>query len=409
MAEMHRAGQARRGGGGLLCAVVVLLGFSAIGTAAVARASRPRSAAVTGWKVVPTPNKNTTIAGINELTAVSCTSGQACTAVGLHEAGVSSSSFSLAERWNGTAWKIQPTILPPGAESTSFSGVSCVSATACTAVGGAVETTGSRSVNLAEAWNGTSWKVQAIVTPSGSTGGNLTAVSCTSPTACTAVGWFDDAAGNVLAVAERWNGNLWRTQPVLRPTKTTQFFAVTCRTSTRCTAVGYDTGTGGTRPLVEAWDGTGWHLQTVPLPHVSSGGLLAAVSCTSANACTATGSNFSSTSPTLAERWNGTRWRVQPTPFPSNVDVSKQEPELNAVSCSSATACNATGEYAPGGQSAYFLEAWNGVSWRLVAAPHPAGFLSGALNAVSCAPARCTAVGAWSGGPIYIATLDLAN
>ena len=37
---------------------------------------------------------------------------------------------------------------------------------------------------------------------------------------------------------------------------------------------------------------------------------LSAVSCTSPGACTATGTNFSGTAPTLAERWNGTRWRV---------------------------------------------------------------------------------------------------
>jgi hypothetical protein len=113
--------------------------------------------------------------------------------------------------------------------------------------------------------------------------------------------------------------------------------------------------------------------------------------------------------PTLAERWNGTRWRVQPTPYPANSSTSHQEVELNGVSCASARACTATGAYAPGGQSAYFLEAWNGRRWRLVTAPHPAGFLAGALNGLSCAAARCTAVGAWSGGPIYIATLAMAG
>jgi hypothetical protein len=57
------------------------------------------------------------------------------------------------------------------------------------------------------------------------------------------------------------------------------------------------------------------------------------------------------------------------------------------VSCASATACTASGAYAPGGHPAYFLEAWNGRSWRLATAPHPAGFVQGALNGVSCARA----------------------
>jgi hypothetical protein len=77
--------------------------------------------------------------------------------------------------------------------------------------------------------------------------------------------------------------------------------------------------------------------------------------------------------------------------------------------CASAMDCTASGAYAPGGHSAYFFEAWNGRSWRLATAPHPAGFLSGALNGVSCVLARCTAAGAWSGGPIFIATLAMAN
>jgi hypothetical protein len=152
-----------------------------------------------------------------------------------------------------------------------------------------------------------------------------------------------------------------------------------------------------------------WHMQAVPLPHASPGGILAAVSCTSPRACTATGANFSNTSPTLAERWNGTRWRVQPTPNPPNFTTSSEEPELNAVSCTSGTACTATGKYAPGGNGAYFLEAWNGDSWRLVPAPLPAGFAAGALNGMSCVLARCTAVGAWSASPTFVATLAMAN
>jgi hypothetical protein len=393
----------------LLGAAMVLLGFTAIVTAGAAQASQPRTAAGRAWRVEPTPNQNRTSAGINELSAISCTSGRACSAVGSHAASLSSPSFTLAERWNGTRWRIQHTILLKGAESSALSGVSCASATACTAVGSAYYKARRRSVNLAEAWNGKSWRIQAIPTPKGSTGGNLSAVSCTSPKACTTVGFYDNSAGRVLAVAERWNGTAWRIQALPRPAKVTQFTGVSCLATRACTAVGYYVGTGGTRPFAEAWNGTTWHIQAVPLPHGSPGGILAAVSCTSPRACTATGANFSTTAPTLADRWNGTRWRVQRTPYPANSGASQQELELNAVSCASATGCTASGEYAPGGHSAYFLEVWNGHRWRLVTAPHPAGFVAGALNGVSCVPARCTAVGAWSGGPIYIATLAMAN
>ena len=420
MAESHRTGLARRGSSGvrtgvcwrravrLLSIVTLVAGFLGVVTAGAAQASQPGTAGGSAWQVEPTPNLPG--AEINEFSAVSCTSGRACTAVGSHAASLSSPGFTLAQRWNGTSWRVQRTILPNGAASSTFTGVSCASATACTAVGAAIGKATRRGVNLAEAWNGASWRVQAIPTPQGSTGSSLFAVSCTSPSACTAVGDYDNAAGRVLAVAERWNGKAWRIQPIPRPAKVTQLFGVSCPAARACTAVGYqNSGTGDARPLAEAWNGTTWHVQAVPLPPGAPGGILTAVSCTSPRACTATGTNFSTTGPTLAERWNGTHWRVQPTPNPANSGTSREEVELNGVSCTSATACTASGKYSPGGSAAYFLEAWNGRRWRLVTAPLPAGFVQGALNGLSCAPARCTAVGAWSGGAVPVATLAMAN
>jgi hypothetical protein len=390
----------------------LLLGGTWAVAAGAAQASQTGAAAGTGWNVERTPNQDRVSAGINELSAVSCTSGRACTAVGSHSASLSSPGFPLAQRWNGTRWRIQPTILPNGAKSAGLAGVSCASATACTAVGSTPGKTPDTSLSLAEAWNGTKWRVQATPVPKGSTSDSLFAVSCTAPNACTAVGNYSTVARHTLAMAERWNGRTWRLQAVPKPAASAWFYGVSCAAARACTAVGYYIGTGGTRPLAEAWNGTRWHIQTVSLPPASagsSGGMLAAVSCTSPRACTATGANFSATAPTLVVRWNGTRWRIQPAPYPADSSTSHQQPELNAVSCTSTTACTATGAYAPGGHSAYFLEAWNGRRWRLVTAPHPVGFQSGALNGMSCVPARCTAVGAWSGGPIFIATLAMAN
>jgi hypothetical protein len=42
---------------------------------------------------------------------------------------------TLAERWNGTSWKTQTTPNPAGAGYSQLNGVSCTSASACTAVG----------------------------------------------------------------------------------------------------------------------------------------------------------------------------------------------------------------------------------------------------------------------------------
>jgi hypothetical protein len=420
MAEGYRASHTIRDGSGsrtgvcwarsirLLGVATLLLAFTGMATAGAAQASQPATAAGSTWKIEPTPNPAG--AQVSVLSAVSCSSGRACTAVGSQTSSLSSPGSALAERWNGQSWGIQPTAKVNGATSPQLYGVSCASASACTAVGTAFDTAGSRDVNLAEAWNGKSWGVQAIPNPVGATNSVLYAVSCTSASACTAVGVEDNAAGFPRAMVERWNGMAWRIQAVPQPSKRTWFFGVSCSAARACAAVGYqNNGTGDAQPFAETWNGTQWRALTVPLPHGAPGGAFSAVSCTSPDACTATGTSFSATGPTLAERWDGTHWRIQPTPNPANYPTSFGEVALDAVSCTSAKACTASGEYSPGGMAAYFLEAWNGKSWRLVTAPVPVDFVSGALLGLSCHCGRCTAVGAWAGGPIAQAALAMAN
>ena len=59
----------------------------------------------------------------------------------------------LAERWNGTTWRLQPTPLLPAAHDISMPAVACPARAACTAVGG-FENDGPGSVSLAERWRG---------------------------------------------------------------------------------------------------------------------------------------------------------------------------------------------------------------------------------------------------------------
>ena len=93
-----------------------------------------------------------------DLTSVSCTSASACTAVGFY-AGSTGGFAALADRWNGTAWSVQRIAQPPAGWTPLFSGVSCTAATACTAVGDRYRQDGTR-LTLAERWNGTAWAIQ---------------------------------------------------------------------------------------------------------------------------------------------------------------------------------------------------------------------------------------------------------
>ena len=206
----------------------------------------------------------------------------------------------IAAAGTAPSWVIQSTLSPGGRHGSGLLGVSCPSATACTAVGGYAPRSGA-IVTLAEHWNGAKWMVQPTPNPSGTRGSELVAVSCSSARACTAVGL--DSKGTL---AERWNGAKWAVQPTPNPsgTKGSELVAVSCSSATACTAVGdYGKGAGGST-LAERWNGTKWAIQATPNPVTGTdGSVLAGVSCSSARSCTAVGeSNITdSRSDTLAE------------------------------------------------------------------------------------------------------------
>src|SRR4051794_13049741 len=138
----------------------------------------------TKWNLVSTPNPN---ANQNQLNGVSCSSSTACTAVGSREWG----KETLAIRWNGTSWSTQTTTNPGTANG--LNGVSCTSSTHCVAVGS--KTSSGTETTMAMTWNGTSWTTQTTPNPAGALSASATAISCTSSTACVAVGVYHASNG----------------------------------------------------------------------------------------------------------------------------------------------------------------------------------------------------------------------
>ena len=322
----------------------------------IADASPPRPAlGAPAWSITPTPRPpiNATLDG------VSCTSAWACTAIGWQN-NSAGDQLTLAERWNGKAWAIQPT---PSINGGPLA-VSCTSASACTAVGEKVTTAGI-GVTLAERWNGMAWTVQATPNPGGADGSALDGVSCTSASACTAVGEYN-VTGNTVMLAERWNGTAWTVQATPNPALgSTGLGGVSCTSASACIAVGsYFSGSEGPGgPVAERWNGTAWTSQTIPNPPGNNGdgdpeGWASAVSCTSASACAAVGAyyNNATTLVTLAEHWNGKAWAIQHTPNPGN--GSSGGTELDDVSCTSASACIAVGSGATGTLAERYGPSW---------------------------------------------------
>ncbi len=371
------------------------------------------------------------------ITSVSCASATACMLVG-------NGTGSFAESWNGSAWS---NLATPSPMSSSLTSVSCVAADACVAVG-SLQTEGGGSVPYAEVWNGATWTTELPPLPSQVNGGDFSAVSCTSATACTAVGSVTGTA--VTGLVEAWNGSTWSVVTVPPPAAGAPdglLIAVSCVFSSACVAVGRYGGTGGPwLPYSEVWNGTTWSAQT--MPSAGRRGIVPdddddSVSCTSPTACAALFEQSTGASDAdnggLVDEWNGTSWSTQSTvSLPSVATVhglscasavscmlvgtaeaypsspltdypssplaevrqasgwslapapltAPDSSSLDAVSCTSRTACTAVGSPSHGG---VVVERWNGRDWQLQSAPSPAG---AAVQAVSCASATaCMFVG----------------
>jgi hypothetical protein len=305
---------------------------------------------------------------------ISCVSATHCVAVGFFDKGGPGNQFPLAETWNGSSWT--PSQPPaPGGESTSLSGVSCKSATACVAVGTYTKNTSSGPVGapLAESWNGRKWTEARPPVPAGADISGLDSVSCTSAASCVATGIVITSTVSA-ALIESWNGKAWsRMKAAALPATTLgELTTVSCPAAKSCVAVGYASSPKGLGSLAETWNGKAWTIATVHWPKGTSNELLSGVSCATASRCVAVGnidSNLNATSNTgkaAAVTWNGTAWTVTSVPAPAKGKASL----LRDVTCLSAANCVAVGQAGPSGSTnGTGLSAfWNGKSWRLVAA-----------------------------------------
>lgn len=274
-----------------------------------------------------------------DLAGVSCTAARECTAVGSYHDGVAEQP--LIERYTGT-WALQTALSPGGALGTRLTAVSCVSSSVCTAVGSYVDAAGVQQP-YAIHWAGGSWAIRATPSPVGATGASLAGVSCTSATSCTAVGTYTDSGGVRNALAMGWNGTSWTLQPSLNAAGAieTVLSAVSCTASNACTAVGtYYTFTGAGM-VAERWT-TRWTLQTAAPPAGASDAGATGVSCTSATHCSAAGVAVTAgAASSMAQIWNGAGWSVETTPSPAGAIGSG----LAGIACRTSTLCTAAGDW----------------------------------------------------------------
>lgn len=270
------------------------------------------------WSLVSVPPE-----GNSWLTDLSCTTSSFCMAIGY-------GTKPFAERWNGSEWSIVSA--PPEAKEGFLTSLSCTSSSFCVAVGQYVPAAG-EAKTLIDAWNGSGWTTHTSPNPEGKKLNLLTGVSCSSTTACTAVGWAQQGGlggQEKVTLVERWNGSVWSLQGAPNPpgSTMTELEGVACPSATLCMAVGKANSTG----FAELWSGGEWK--------VSASGLsapLLGVSCKSPTSCDAGGY-------TVGRHWDGTSWTAEDFASPE----SSTQVTLTDVSCVPGSPCVAVGSHYTG-------------------------------------------------------------
>ena len=337
-------------------------------------------------------------APLGAVAGVTCPSASECMVSG----GVAEDGQpgAVAETTNGGAnWTAVFTL--PYAVSSLFA-VSCPSPSVCTAVGGSTgpgESSGDfgpgegPGVVLKSTDGGTGWTPQTL--PTGT--GPLSAVSCASTSVCEALG-SDPYVGAPFIVGTTDGGANWQSQTA--PSGNQTLTQLSCPSTSDCTGIGETTG--GPVIFGTTDGGAKWTNQTVP----SGLSNLTSIACPSVTVCTAVGwTNASAPTPNaaiVATTNGGATWTTETAP--SGVS------NLASIACPTVSACMAIGHVATpmsAGPLTIISTSNGGATWTNRSFPSSQVTFA---NDIACASATaCTVVGeatAGSGPGLALATTD---
>ncbi len=306
---------------------------------------------------------------------VACASPSRCLFVGDHWAGKRGYNINLAEAWNGSSWRIVATADPAGTRYSYLDDVACPTSRFCLAIG-AAGTSGKKYRSTAYTWeNGTTWRRISVPAPSRARSSELAGLACFNSKNCMAVGNYTSSSGHYLAFAARWHDGRWTlmTTPAIPKQRYAEFQGVSCPTATRCVAVGDTvdyTRAEYYHAFAETWSGGKWHVSTLRrLPSFFNG-----VSCPARNRCFASGGTFPSNHAfehPLIETWNGRTWTTQQS---ARTSAPNTLSGLQHVSCVARNDCEAVGfSFNPNlsNSDMTLAEKWNGQRWTLQTTPNP--------------------------------------
>jgi hypothetical protein len=262
------------------------------------------------------------------------------------------------------------------------------------------------------------WKAATAPVPAGAAtqpDAFVSAVTCSSATACVAAGAYLDSSGNYQGLLLTRRGPSWTAAEAPLPADAgdspgVNISAVACPSATACTAVGgYADSSGNYQGLLLTRRGSSWTAAEAPLPaggaFVSSSGGLSGVACRRAWACVAIGgyTDSSGNDHGLLLTRRGSSWTAARAPLPAGA-ATGSEVSISEVACWFATACVAVGTYGDlTGRSPVsdgLLLTRRGSSWTAARAPLPADAASdplASISAIACPLATtCAASGSYS-------------
>jgi hypothetical protein len=254
---------------------------------------------------------------------------------------------------------------------------------------------------------------------------DLASVSCSSATACTAVGSYIDNLGNRQGLLVTLHDARWTAVRSPLPANATvpgaELSAVECLGSDGCVAVGtYSAGSAG---LIVASSGSAWTAAAAPLPAGAAAAPAASfrdIACSGAT-CVAVGS-YTDAAGDRQAMLVSLRAKITAitAPLPTGYAPAQGSPgaELTSVACPTAADCVAVGVYTDtSGEARLLLVTGTGSAWKATRAPVPGnartvgsqaqGVLAPpALTSVTCADAAvCVAVGSYPALKLGIAGL----
>ena len=332
---------------------------------------------------LPLPAAPTATSGAG-MEGISCPTTTFCVAVGeysdsgLQTNGVSRSN-AIVGIWNGTSWTLSDPPMPSDANSANGSNlvsVSCTDTTHCTAVGDYGPTFPSGTPNpsawapLVETLSGGTWTADAPAVPSDATPLNsdgpydgLSSVSCANATNCVAVGSYQQAStsgGDNIGIYTLAGGT-WTSTPLSMPSDHEWQNAgpVSCPAVGSCVFVNSfalaSDPNGTVYQAFETLSSGTWTESATPSPAGASGWFnqVDSISCVSTSSCVAAGQYGDSSWAIHAQVMTlsggnlstGTWTAAASGSYPADVSTNSPEVILSSVSCSSASFCEAVGQY----------------------------------------------------------------